>query len=105
MGEAFVVDTSRVKPTYHLVDAVQRSQSSSTFFIPSLDERMSLCRGDFAKLIFNNEERMWVKVTGVEGGGRYVGELRNHPVVVDSVRYGDSIHFEARHISDLTSEN
>ena len=100
-----MVDTSAVKPIYHLVEAVQRSLSSPKFFVPSLEARMSLCRGDFAKLIFNNEERMWVVVKEIEGEGQYVGELRNHPVVVDTVRYGDEIRFQARHVANISSEN
>ena len=100
-----MVDTSRVKPTYHLVDAVQRSMSSPNFFVPTEEARMSLCRGDMVKLLFANKEKMWVLVKEVESKGRYIGELRNHPVVIDTVRYGDTIHFEARHIADISSVN
>jgi hypothetical protein len=100
-----LVDTASVKPTYHLVDVVLRATSSLTFFVPPVVERNSLCRGDMVKLVFGNEERMWVKVTAVEAEGRYVGELRNHPVVVKTVRYGDEIHFQARHVADILTTN
>ena len=84
---------------YRLVDVLKRARASSKFYVPSETERDSLCRGDFAKLIFNDEERMWVLVTAVLGRGRYKGELRNHPVAVP-LRYGDEISFESRHIAD-----
>jgi hypothetical protein len=105
VGEGNLVDTSSVKPTYHLVDAVQRGMMNATFFVPSQEARMSLCPGDMVKLIFENKERMWVKVKEVESDGQYVGELRNHPVVVETLRYGDEIRFQARHVADINTAN
>lgn len=99
-----MVDTSGVKPTYKLVDVVLRASSSPKFYVPAASDRKHLCRGDMAKLIFNDEERMWVSVTEVEGLGWYRGELRNHPVSVP-LRYGDEVRFHARHVADISAMN
>jgi uncharacterized protein YegJ (DUF2314 family) len=78
---------------------LRAKKSPKTFFIPSLEERKSLKRGDFALLIFNNRERMWVKVSKKAEGG-YAGTLSNDPVVVD-MNFGDPVEFKYRHIADI----
>ena len=71
-----------------------------TFKIPSRKDRKTLKPGDHAKLIFCEEERMWVKVTGVEGN-RYLGELDNEPIVLTSLTLGDAVVFGPEHICQL----
>lgn len=50
--------------TYRLIDVLKRSSESPSFYVPSENERMSLCRGDFAKLFFDDKERLWVAGDG-----------------------------------------
>jgi hypothetical protein len=78
---------------YTLDSAVDaHAESPETFHIPSGNDRGSLGRGDFAKLIFrfsdgNREfvERMWVRVESV-GSECYVGLLDNDPYNTDQIR-------------------
>lgn len=91
---------------WHLTDAEERSQSSAKFQIPPPAARRNLMKGDYAKLIFDNEafdqarigERMWVQVFNVIEPGRYVGLLCSHPVVVEGIDHGDAVEFEAKHV-------
>src|SRR4051812_696375 len=77
------------------------------FFIPPRERREALAVGDAVKLIFLFEpparsgmtgERMWVEVTGVSSDG-YTGELLNEPGDIESLRRGDVIAFEPRHVA------
>ena len=86
---------------YKLADAVQRSMENRTFHVPTAAARHGLGPGDFAKLIFDDKERMWVRVTEVVGDGWYLGELNSYPAVVD-LHFGDVIRFHARHVADIT---
>ena len=74
------------------VDA--QAESPKTFRIPSANDRRSLGRGDFAKLIFRFSGgkrefvvRMWVRVEAVGPEG-YVGILDNNPYNTDEIRAG-----------------
>lgn len=87
------------------------AQHPRTFFIPSAGERTSLSPGDVVKLLFSpagdggevGGERMWVEVTEVTGGG-YIGRLDNAPVVIEGIRAGDPVAFEARHVIAVWDE-
>lgn len=68
-----------------------------TFEIPDKQERESLQPGDFAKMIFDEQERMWVKVAGRRDNGQYYGHLDNHPVLVTLSR-GDEVEFSPKHV-------
>jgi len=91
-----------------LIDAEKRHQNSpDTFEIPSREERASLQVGDFARLIFEPGERIWVEVVKVGAEGvmqpgfaAYIGAIRNRPIAVP-LQYGDWIGFEAHHIIDV----
>jgi hypothetical protein len=43
---------------------------------------------------------MWVRVAEV-CGGRYVGTLANHPVVITSVALDSLVEFEPHHVIDV----
>lgn len=90
---------------YKLVDVEKRARAHPrTFDILSEDERASLQPGDFAKLIFEEAgqgERMWVEVAEVTGRGRYVGALANNPAILQSVGYGDTVKFTAKHVASV----
>jgi hypothetical protein len=84
----------------NLGNAEERSaQHPTTFHIPSREERTSLNIGEYAKLIFDDRERMWVCVTDIVADG-YVGSLANDPVAVD-MEHGDEVRFRPEHIADI----
>jgi uncharacterized protein YegJ (DUF2314 family) len=87
------------------VDA--QAESPKTFRIPSANDRASLGRGDFAKLIFRFSdgsrefvERMWVRVEAVGPEG-YVGILDNNPYSTDEIRAGGRVKFNSDHIIQI----
>jgi len=73
---------------------------ADTFELPEDSVRRSLVEGCFAKLVFDEAERMWVKITKVVSEGVYEGELDNVPVCVD-LECGAHIEFEWKHIIDF----
>jgi hypothetical protein len=87
------------------VDA--QAESPETFRIPSANDRESLGRGDFAKLIFRFSdgsrefvERMWVIVEAVGPEG-YAGILDNNPYNTDEIRAGGRVKFTPAHIIQI----
>lgn len=94
---------------WELIDVEKRNRDHATFAIPPESVRKTLRAGDFAKLIFEQAElfeeifgeRMWVVVTNSLGGGRYVGLVDNHPMMVTDVQHGDVVEFEAKHICEV----
>lgn len=88
--------------SYQLVDVEERNREHpDTFEIPEGAVRRSLKPGEFAKVIFNDEERMWLQVEGIDEQGRYVGVLKNQPICIAGLSYGDRVTFEAKHICDF----
>lgn len=91
-------------------------RSPTTFSIPSLDVRISLDAGDYAKLIFrfsdpespedadrDTFERMWVLIAARVGEG-YYGWLENQPLTspgVARLMKRSIIQFAPRHIIDV----
>ena len=89
-----------------------------TFWMPELSERISLKRGDAAKLIFDIEcedesgnitvegERIYVIVSEVIGN-KYIGILDSQPACIDKdeqgvyLGFGVEIPFSAEHIIDI----
>ena len=87
------------------VDA--QAESPETFRIPSTNDRESLGRGDFAKLIFRFSdggrefvERMWVRVEAVGPEG-YLGILDNDPCATREIRGGARVKFRADHVIQI----
>ena len=82
---------------YTLVDVTERAATSVWFDLPPLAARTSLVPGDYAKLIFDDQERMWVKVTRVNDDGSYRGILDNDPVMVP-LKAGAKVTFSPQHV-------
>ena len=86
------------------------------FWIPPLEERQNLKRGQAARLIFDIEadkdgepkisgERMWV-IVSEKIGGTYIGILDNQPACIDPddgfyLQFGVEVPFQAEHIIDV----
>lgn len=70
-----------------------------TFGIPSRAERESIPRGDFAKVILD-DERFWVEVTERHPDGRYTGTVANELVCCD-LPYGSPLDFGPEHVADI----
>ncbi len=85
----------------------RHAESGGSFEIPPLFVRTQLFEGCGVKLIFLirtrdgdvQGERMWVEITGRHGEG-YAGKLLNQPRTPSSLRMGDLVVFEPRHICD-----
>lgn len=96
---------------FTLDDAVARHhEHPDTFEIPDAQVRENLSIGDIAKLIFRIEvdgceqvERMWVKVTGIEGKS-YSGILDNDATCSPDVHSGLAVRFRAEHVIQVWRE-
>ena len=88
-------------------DAAERPD---TFFIPEKAERATQGVGDLVRLHFAltkadsrnmlpKAERMWVEVSRPLVDGTYEGILTNEPRYITTIKSGDSITFEPRHIA------
>lgn len=58
-----------------------------------------LAIGDFVKISFRQRERMWIKVTEIDGDTAK-GTLANHPMTIEELSKGDEVSFELRNIVD-----
>lgn len=92
------------------------SEQPTSFFIPPIQARQNLKRGDAAKLIFDIEgldedgaivvggERMWVIVAECVGDA-YIGILDVQPSVAQSenvyLRFGAEIPFRPEHVIEI----
>ena len=95
---------------YHLDNGEKlHAANPTTFIIPHRIKRENLAVGTLVKLVFllddppadqPNGERMWVKISALQGRN-YVGELRNEPVLVKGSKLGDLIEFGPEHIIDI----
>ena len=97
---------------WRLANVEERAQAApDTFAIPPLAEREALRPGDLAKLVFLDDEpgrgpggeRMWVEIDDVtiRMDIAYGGVLRNSPVVVAGLSFGDRVRFGPEHIADF----
>ena len=85
-----------------MINGVLRNKEHpNTFHIPPEEERKNLPIGSFAKVGFEDPagggERMWFRIVSATNG-RYIGELNNHPAVVDGLQYGDKVEFGPEHV-------
>ncbi len=87
-----------------------------TFWIPPLEQRQRLQRGQAARLIFEIEgeedgtvtvqgERMWV-IVAEKIGDTYIGILDNQPACLDRsdsfyLTFGAEVPFRAEHVIDI----
>jgi hypothetical protein len=92
------------------------TENPDTFWIPSLEERRSLQKGQAARLIFDIAvddggkvktvgERMWVIVTE-RIGEEYIGVLDNQPACMSFedgfyLCFGVEVPFSAQHVIDI----
>lgn len=94
--------------TYTLIDAVERNRlHPNTFHIPSTEEIMQLKKNDYAKVGFEEEgklsEKMWVEINRIDGG-KFEGKLNNDPFNLETIKDGDAVHFESKHILAIYSD-
>lgn len=95
-------------PSWRLVDADPLAREHKyTFCKPSRELIATVKPGEVVKLIFEFDsddpdapgaERMWVRVTRVEPGPKFVGALDNYPKYIKDLAYGDTIEFEPCHV-------
>jgi hypothetical protein len=97
-----------VEASYRLSDAPELSaESPYTFFLPADADLGRLGPGDYVKLIFElippgenyAAERMWVRVTAVEGD-TLVGTLENDPLE-GKMCAGDIVSFTLRNVVEI----
>lgn len=90
---------------YILVDVEKRARENPvTFRIPTVTDRKSLKKGDCAKLIFDDKERMWVVIDKRLPGGSYQGHLDSTPITTPLER-GDEIVFKPHHVASIMTSN
>ncbi|HWO78437.1 MAG TPA: DUF2185 domain-containing protein [Bacillus sp. (in: firmicutes)] len=86
----------------------RHKESPYTFYLPSDHVLNQLKAGDLVKLMFMAEEaldngyegeRMWVEILE-RNGSEFRGKLMNKPYYLQSLQYGDLIHFNRIHICD-----
>lgn len=97
----------RVYDRWHLESGVKRNRKHpDTFEIPDEEARQAIEPGVFVKLMFetsdilgrrNWSERMWVEVVAVRGR-HIVGELRDEPLGIPRLYFGDRVKFKREHI-------
>jgi hypothetical protein len=103
----------RLYDWWFLDSGVKRNrESSETFEIPDEEDKQAVEPGVWVKLIFGTSdfwgryrwgERMWVEVVAVKK--RYiVGVLRNDPVAIPRLDYGEVVAFKRDHIVDIIWE-
>lgn len=92
---------------YTLEDAEKRQvEHPDSFSIPDKTIREGLSQGDIVKLIFLTRrddvvaERLWVEVIG-RNKDKYTGRIDNEPEYLDSLKAGDLVTFEPRHVSSM----
>jgi hypothetical protein len=110
-----------MKTDYWQLRSAEESHAKhpDTFWIPPLQQRQQLQRGQAARLIFDIEgegednsievvgERMWV-IVSERVGEDYIGILDNQPACFnfeDNVylRFGAEIPFSSRHVIDIAN--
>ena len=85
----------------NLNDAQQlHQQYPETFDVPPDIALAYIEPGDLVKLCFTDTERMWVLVESVTPTV-LEGRLSNTPFFLDSLRPGDLVTFERRHVYDI----
>jgi hypothetical protein len=97
--------TGRIIWRWHLDSGVERNrQHPESFEIPDDESRLCVEPGDRVKLVFGMKhgpgERMWVDVLRV-GKKKLVGTLRNDPLFMPRLTYGDRVKFRHEHIVDI----
>ncbi len=101
--------TGRIIHRWDLASGVQRHREyPETFEIPDEEAKQAIEPGVVVKLVFEMNdgwsERMWVEVVAVKPR-QIIGALRNHPVGIPRLDWGDRVRFKRDHIIDLDWED
>lgn len=95
--------------SYFLLDVVEHSKDKPNFEIPSKFDREHIRIGDYAKVCFELKnpshdrpggERMWLELREVNNG-RFYGVLDNKPVVIQDIKWGDTVEFGPENIAGI----
>jgi len=78
---------------------LRHAQSPETFWIIPREARESIPRGDFAKVILE-DERFWVEVILRHPDGGYTGTVANDLVGID-LPHGALVQFGPEHVADI----
>jgi uncharacterized protein YegJ (DUF2314 family) len=85
----------------------QHTKTPETFKIPNPSDLKKLTTGDLVKLIFaeegKNSERMWVDITEADFPN-FRGTLNNDPYQLKTIKFGDIVEFETKHIAVIWEE-
>jgi hypothetical protein len=100
----------RVYDRWHLASGVKRNhEHPQTFWIPDEQAKRAIEPGVFVKLMFdtfdlwgrrNWGEGMWVEVVAIRRR-HIVGVLRNQPIGIPRLDWGDQVKFKLDHIIDI----
>jgi len=89
---------------YELRDFKKASEENpGTYRIPSKEEISRIKKGYSAKLHFienGSTEILWVVINKITPLG-FTGELDNDPVIIRSIKRGDNLEFELKHIANI----
>src|SRR5215218_2429641 len=100
--------TGRIIHRWRLGSGVERNRAHpDTFEIPSETQKRLLVPGMTVKLMFETKhggERMWVDIVDINRR-RIIGTLRNTPVFVPRLDYGDKVKFKRHHIVGIVFED
>jgi hypothetical protein len=104
----------RIYDRWHLESGVKRNREyPDTFEIPNEEAKQAIEPGVFVKLLFDTSdilgrrnwgERMWVEVVAVRGR-HIVGALRDDPLGIPRLYYGDRVKFRREHIIGILEPN
>lgn len=81
---------------------ISRPPLCKMFELPSRKDLLNVKKGDFVKLIFSYEERMWVKVTK-QTMDEWEGTLANEPYSLKNVKFGQKIKFHPLDVIDINT--
>jgi hypothetical protein len=103
----------RVYDRWHLASGVKRNREHpQTYWIPDEDAKQAIQPGVFVKLMFDTSdlwgrrnwgEGMWVEVVAIRKR-HIVGVLRNQPIGIPRLDFGDQVKFKRDHIIDIDWE-
>lgn len=103
-----ITDDGNRSGSYSLRDCIQANKEDpDTFMIPNKDDLAKLEIDKYVKLIFiqddtGHTERMWVCIKEINlETDSYIGQLDNDPFNLPSVKCGDIINFESKHIAGV----
>ena len=102
-------------PRYVLINYEERAKANpDTLKLPPRADREALTAGRVVLLYFqsadgrpaewNSEEGMWVTITEVTGGPRFIGMVDRNPKLTPDLKKGDRIQFGPEHIAEIAPQ-